>query len=374
MKVCLVSDTMATMAGTEYSVVMTALALAEHGHEVAVLAYSAYGEVHPIWRQHLRDGGVILHETPDATNNNHDALQSAAEFLVAWRADILHAIPVESLDGNFVSIAQQGGSGAIVGTVTSDPAPTNFWYDDLDHSHIEQYDVIICAADVLATRFRHFHTDKVRVMVVANILRDPEPPLETGHWVLDDACWARRRSLGAITRLREEKGPDFLVSALAMMVEVDPSITLTLYGEMVEFERTHNVAKAFGLDKQIIWHGPFDGVAEIDKIVHKHCIFLLSSLFESMPISLMEVIARGRLPVATDVGAVAELFQKTGTGNLVRAGDSCAMADATLQLLNNDDAPRQAAKAALTFREMYSVGETVAHLERIYAASLLQCR
>ena len=109
---------------------------------------------------------------------------------------------------------------------------------------------------------------------------------------MDDACWSRRRSLGAITRLREEKGPEFLIAALSMMVEVDPAITLTIYGEMMEFERARNVATAFGLEKQIIWYGPFDGVGEIDSVVHRHCIFLLSSLFESMPISLMEVIAR----------------------------------------------------------------------------------
>ena len=374
MRVCIVSDTMTTMAGTEHSVVMTALALADRGHQVAVLAYRADGEVHPIWRQHLRDGGIVLHETPAVTSNNRAALRSSVEFLSAWRADVLHAIPMESLDGHFVSIARQAGRGAIIGTVTSDPAPNNFWYHDLDPSHLEQYDVIICAADVLADRFRHFRLDNGRVTVVPHLLRDPEPPLETGHWALDDACWARRRSLGAITRLREEKGPDFLIATLAMMVEIDPAITLTIYGELVEFERTRNVATAFGVDEQIIWHGPFDGLTQTDSIVHRHCIFLLSSLFESMPIALMEVIARGRLPVATNVGAVAELFRKTGSGRLVRSGDSRAMADATLELLNNDDARRKAALAASAFREAYSTSEIVAHLERIYTGSLAQCR
>ena len=165
-----------------------------------------------------------------------------------------------------------------------------------------------------------------------------------------------------------------IMANAAMMVESDPAITLTIYGELAEFERTRNVATAFGLDEQIIWHGPFDGLAEIDSVVHRHCIFLLSSLFESMPIALMEVIARGRLAVATDVGAVADLFRKTGSGRLVRPGDSRAMADATLELLHNDNARRQATVAASSFREAYSASEIVALLERIYAGSLTQCR
>ena len=374
MKICLVSDTMATMAGTEYSVVMTAIALVGRGHEVSVLAYQIHGKINPIWKQHLTESGVVLHETPDARDNKKKALQSAAEFLSDWQADIIHAIPVESLDGNFSRIALEVGSGALVGTVTSDPSPTNFWYDDLSPSRIERYDVIICAAEVLTTRFRHFCSDNVRVVVVPHILRDPNPPLESGYWVLSELQWARKRSLGAITRLREEKGPDFLVSALAMMVDVDPDITLTIYGELVEYERTKNVAQALGLDRQISWHGPFDGVADIDKVIENHCIFLLSSLFESMPISLMEVIARGRLPVASDVGAIAELFHTTGTGSLVPAGDPRAMAEATLLLLERERAPRQAALGALTFRKKYSIDKTVSRLERTYSDSLEQCQ
>ena len=372
MMICFVSDTMAMMAGTEHSVVMAATSLASRGHEVAVLAYCSSGEVHPIWKRHLREARVVLREIPVTPGvNDKLALRSAIDFLAAYRADIMHAIPMESLGQNFVAVAKQIGRGAVIGTLTSDPSPGNYWYHDLSVDNLRRYDFIICAAKILADRFRRYRLNTERVAVIPHVLNPPQPAAGSEYWKLSDERWKKRRSLGAITRLREEKGPDFLLAALSMIVEVQPDVTLTIYGELVEVERTHNVATALGIEKQIIWHGPFDGIEDIDRVVHCHCIFLLSSLFESMPISLMEVIARGRLVVATDVGAVAELLDKTGGGRLVPAGDPRAMADATLGLLAGDESlRRQAFDAGRAYHDAYSAGESVTRLERIYAESL----
>lgn len=375
MKICLVSDTMATMAGTEHSVVMTATSLAARGHEVALLAYCCDGPVHAIWRRHLEGAGVALCEIPVERETGDAALRAAAGFLEARRADIVHAIPLESLGRNFVAIARQAGRGAVIGTLTSDPAPTNFWYDDLSTENLARYDHIICPSGELTERFRRFRLDGDHVVTIPHIVGPPRPAWDSDHWALDDACWEGRRSLGAITRLREEKGPDFLMAALSMIVEEEPEATLTIHGELVELERTRNVAKALGVERNVIWSGPFDGLEEIDRIVRRHCIFLLSSLFESMPISLMEVIARGRPVVATDVGAVSELLGKTGGGRIVRAGDPRAMADAVLALLRGGEAVRRrAAEAARAYHRLFAADAAIGALERLYAASLAKAQ
>ena len=366
MRIGLVSDTLATRAGSEHSVVMTATRLAGRGHDVHLFAYCRDGPVHPVWRDRLQAAGVEMLAFPEAGAS----LAEIGRRLLALAPDIIHAIPMESLDRRFVPIARTVSGAAILGTMTSDPGPNNFWYDDLDPANLAGYDLILSPSAMLARRLKRMRGRQIRTAFVPHIIPAPDPPVASGHWQMTPAQWAKRDRIGAITRLREEKGPDFLLSAFAMIAARRPGSHLTLYGELTELERSRNVAMALGIADRIAWHGPFDGPAEIDAIVRDHCLFLLPSLFESMPISLMEVLARGRLCVASDVGAVRELFERVpGGGRAVPVGDPRAMADAALEWLTGNRAPA-GRHATAAFQEHFSPDRAVARLEAAYRRAL----
>lgn len=57
-------------------------------------------------------------------------------------------------------------------------------------------------------------------------------------------------------------------------------------------------------------------------------VFVLSSIAEGMPVTLMEAMAAGLPVVATDVGGVASVVENGVTGTLVPAGDPPALANA----------------------------------------------
>ncbi len=62
-------------------------------------------------------------------------------------------------------------------------------------------------------------------------------------------------------------------------------------------------------------------------------IFVLSTNFEALPISILEAM-RAALPVvATDVGGVAESVRHEETGLLVRRGDVAGLRDALARLI-----------------------------------------
>lgn len=75
----------------------------------------------------------------------------------------------------------------------------------------------------------------------------------------------------------------------------------------------------------------FDGIFEptigIDKVAKKHNIFVLPSLFEGMPVSLIELMARKRVIIATKVGGNMELLGKPQAGILVERGNPKALAE-----------------------------------------------
>jgi glycosyltransferase involved in cell wall biosynthesis len=75
-------------------------------------------------------------------------------------------------------------------------------------------------------------------------------------------------------------------------------------------------------------------------------VFVLPSLYEGMPYTLMEAMASGRAVVATDVVGNRDLVRHGETGMLVPARNARALAGTTLGLLSAADERERLGKAA----------------------------
>jgi glycosyltransferase involved in cell wall biosynthesis len=75
------------------------------------------------------------------------------------------------------------------------------------------------------------------------------------------------------------------------------------------------------------------GPADVQRHVTAARAFVLASLTEGLPVSIMEALALGRPVVATNVGAIAELVRPRETGWLVTAGSAEALAGAMREAL-----------------------------------------
>lgn len=73
--------------------------------------------------------------------------------------------------------------------------------------------------------------------------------------------------------------------------------------------------------------GPVYDVEKKIQIIDDHEIFVLPSLMEAMPISLIEAMARGKIVVATRTEGAKELIKDEVNGFLVDIGDSEEMGD-----------------------------------------------
>ncbi len=98
---------------------------------------------------------------------------------------------------------------------------------------------------------------------------------------------------------------------------------------------------------------------------------MLSSVWEGMPLSLLEAMATGCPAVATNVGGVAQVLQDGITGLLVPAEDPHALAEAIRSCLDHPDLAQQRAQAA---REMvareYGMSAMIRKWERVYMREL----
>jgi glycosyltransferase involved in cell wall biosynthesis len=97
-------------------------------------------------------------------------------------------------------------------------------------------------------------------------------------------------------------------------------------------------------------------------------LFVLPSLYEGLPIALLEAMALEKACIASAVNAIPEAIRNDQTGLLVPAGDGGALAEAISELAQNEPLRRRLAAAARRlvleqFDERVTAGTTLAYYE-----------
>ena len=84
---------------------------------------------------------------------------------------------------------------------------------------------------------------------------------------------------------------------------------------------------------------------ELPKLLQDHEILLFPTLFEGSPVALLEGMALGLAPIASDVPGPRDVIQDGVNGLLVPARSPEALADA-LEMVASDDATRRQLRGA----------------------------
>jgi sugar transferase (PEP-CTERM/EpsH1 system associated) len=144
--------------------------------------------------------------------------------------------------------------------------------------------------------------------------------------------------IGNVARLDKVKDHAGLLRAFQRLHAADENgaYRLAIVGDGPERAALERQVAALGLTSVVRLLGNREDVAEL---LAECDVFVLSSIAEGMPVTLLEAMA-ARLPiVATDVGGVAAVVEADVTGTLVPPRDARALADALRGYL--DDAERR---------------------------------
>jgi colanic acid/amylovoran biosynthesis glycosyltransferase len=141
-----------------------------------------------------------------------------------------------------------------------------------------------------------------------------------------------------VARLVEEKGLMHGLQALGEVRRQRPDLRLkyTIIGGGPLEQTLQAQVADLGLGEVVEFMGPRDQ-GEVESALFEADLFLLPSIAEALPVSIMEAMAAGLPVLATDVGSVSELVKDGQTGRLVRPADSQALAGALLDLLDHPD-------------------------------------
>lgn len=132
-------------------------------------------------------------------------------------------------------------------------------------------------------------------------------------------------TLITVGRLTEIKGYSILMDALNSFEKKDWQWIVCGDGE--EMNALVTKAKQYNLDQQIYFKGWLT-TTEINSVFHYADLFVLSSLSESFPLSLLEAASEKVPAIATHVGDVSDVIKDDTMGWLIPPKDSTAMKEA----------------------------------------------
>ena len=177
------------------------------------------------------------------------------------------------------------------------------------------------------------------------------------------------RVAGTIARLTEQKGHRYLFEALASQRSL-ADVHLLVVGGGEQRDALVNDVEQKGLSARVHFLGPR---RDLGNLLAAMDLFVLASLWEGLPLSMVLAMGAGVPIVATRVAGIPEVVADGRTGLLVPPRDANALGLALARLLGDPDLHRRfgdEARAAVLPR--FGVDRYVESVASLYDRLLLQ--
>lgn len=116
-----------------------------------------------------------------------------------------------------------------------------------------------------------------------------------------------------IGRFSAQKNHEVLVKAFSTVVNRGHDVSLYLYGQGELEESIKELVKNLHMDKKIFFCGLTD---DVYSVMESTDIFVLPSLFEGMPMTLIEAMGTGMPILASNVGGIPDMIENEKSGLL----------------------------------------------------------
>ncbi len=165
--------------------------------------------------------------------------------------------------------------------------------------------------------------------------------------------------VGCFARVVPVKGQMTFIKACKKVLE-NQKASFVIVGETKDdpayYEQCKALVEELGLTENIKFIGYVDNLLEW---YHKVDVFVLPSLWEGIPLALLEAMSCGLPCVCTAVGGVPDIIRDGSVGYIVPPDDSDSMSDRIIQLLKDETLRKEMGKRA---RELIEEKYTIEHM------------
>jgi glycosyltransferase involved in cell wall biosynthesis len=170
--------------------------------------------------------------------------------------------------------------------------------------------------------------------------------------------------LGTAARLSPEKNLDQLIFALSECRTRDVDVELVIHGEGPLRENLQALVQKLGLGEVVKLAG---NCASLEDWYPQLDAFVLPSLSEGMPLTVLEALSCGCPVLASDVGALPRVLENLPGCRVLPAGDHLALADAIAAQPRREKSDECLRQRVI---ERYSVSRMADAYEQVYDEAL----
>jgi glycosyltransferase involved in cell wall biosynthesis len=141
-----------------------------------------------------------------------------------------------------------------------------------------------------------------------------------------------------VGRLENPKNPKLLISSFSIVAKYYPNSGLIIVGEGTMRGELEKYVKEIGLQQNIFFLG-YRSQPEVSELMNASDVFVLTSVFEGMPVVVLEALCCGLPVVSTNVGEVKLVIKNGESGAVVDSEDPKAIAEAIIKIIENRPSP-----------------------------------
>ncbi len=300
--------------------------------------------------------------------NNFQILLAArrlAALLDSWETDLVHChLPIAGVVGR---IAGAMAKVPVVYTEHNKQERYHWITRWLSHRTWKMQSRVVAVSEDVADSIRaHVHAD-VPVSVVLNgvslerFSRGAVPPgVVRQSWGIPTGAPV----IGTVAVFRVQKRLNDWLQAARQIRNRFPAVHFLVVGAGPLEAEIRALSLQLGLEDTL----HFPGLQEdVRPFLAAMDIYMMSSIFEGLPVALLEAMSMECVPVCTAVGGIPEVIRSGENGYLVDPGNPLALADAVSGLLRNPDAMVALSRAARsTVEREFGMARMTSELERLY--------
>ncbi|MBI3306759.1 MAG: glycosyltransferase family 4 protein [Candidatus Omnitrophica bacterium] len=171
--------------------------------------------------------------------------------------------------------------------------------------------------------------------------------------------------VGVVARLVADKGHEYLIHAIASLVDKIPNIRLLIVGDGRERLHLEQIVAQLGIKDSVVFTGNVDDITHPLAAVD---VFALPAIWrEGFGLSIVEAMACGIPVIVTNIWSLNTLIQNGITGMLVAPKSSDALADAIQTLLGNQELRQNMVKQArIMVKKLFTLQRMAEEMAEVY--------
>jgi len=174
--------------------------------------------------------------------------------------------------------------------------------------------------------------------------------------------------IGLCVRLTEQKGITYLLKAMPDVIQVFPDVTLVIAGKGDLEDSLKNESRELGIEGNVEFIGPR---LDIPELLRLYDLYVLPSLWEGLPMVIIEALAAECPVVATNVGGNYTAIEDGVNGLLVKPKDPKVLSAAIIKLLRDRKTATEYARKGLEiFETKFSASIMTKAYEQLYERRL----